>query len=133
MSEADGIDSISGGTMPRPYSRDLRERVIESIEAGVSRREAAELYGISPSVVVIWVQRWTGSTEWRQYIAAGGPRRISAWSDHRTARSDAGRSRCGDVESRNFGQSYSRVAFLRTTRLQLQKKHCTRRSKSVLK
>jgi transposase len=58
MSESEGIDSISGGTMPKPYSRDLRERVIETIEAGASRREAAELYGISPSVVVIWVQRW---------------------------------------------------------------------------
>jgi len=49
--------------MPKPYSQDLRQRVIESIEAGASRREAAELYGISPSVVVIWAQRWeaTGS------------------------------------------------------------------------
>jgi transposase len=51
--------------MPKPYSRDLRERVIASIEAGASRREAAELYGISPSVVVIWAQQWkaTGSIE----------------------------------------------------------------------
>jgi transposase len=49
--------------MPKPYSHDLRMRVIETIEAGASRREAAELYGISPSVVVIWAQRWkeTGS------------------------------------------------------------------------
>lgn len=44
--------------MPKPYSMDLRARVIELIAAGASRREAAELYGISPSVVVIWVQRW---------------------------------------------------------------------------
>jgi putative transposase len=49
--------------MPKPYSHDLRMRVIETIETGASRREAAELYGISPSVVVIWAQRWeeTGS------------------------------------------------------------------------
>jgi transposase len=49
--------------MPKPYSMDLRERVIESIATGASRREAAELHGLSPSVVVIWVQRWnaTGS------------------------------------------------------------------------
>ena len=49
--------------MPKPYSQDLRVRVIEAIEGGASRREAAELYGISPSVVVIWAQRWrdTGS------------------------------------------------------------------------
>ena len=42
--------------MPKPYSVDLRARVIEEVETGASRREAAERYGISPSVVVIWVQ-----------------------------------------------------------------------------
>lgn len=49
--------------MPRPYSNDLRARVIEAIEAGASRREAAERYELSASVVVIWAQRWekTGS------------------------------------------------------------------------
>jgi transposase len=54
MSDCGGIDSISEGTMPKPYSNDLRARVIEAIEEGASRREAAERYGISPSVVVIW-------------------------------------------------------------------------------
>jgi|ERR1700755_1442759 transposase len=51
--------------MPRPYSQDLRLRVIEAVEGGASRREAAELYGLSTSVVVIWMQRWstTGSIE----------------------------------------------------------------------
>jgi len=51
--------------MAKPYSQDLRMRVIEAVESGASRREAAELYGISPSVVVIWMQRWkaTGSIE----------------------------------------------------------------------
>ena len=49
--------------MPKPYSSDLRARVIEAIEAGASRREAAERYAISASVVIIWAQRWeeTGS------------------------------------------------------------------------
>ena len=49
--------------MPRPYSDDLRARVIEAIEAGASRRETAERYELSASVVVIWAQRWekTGS------------------------------------------------------------------------
>jgi transposase len=51
--------------MPKPYSQDLRMRVVEAVDGGASRREAAELYGISPSVVVIWMQRWeeTGSIE----------------------------------------------------------------------
>jgi len=36
---------------------DLRERVIEAIAAGASRRETAEHFGLSPSVVIIWAQR----------------------------------------------------------------------------
>jgi len=49
--------------MPKPYSIDLRGRVVEEVESGASRREAAERYGLSPSVVVIWLQRFeeTGS------------------------------------------------------------------------
>jgi len=49
--------------MPKPYSVDLRARVIEAVETGASRRAAADHYGISPSVVIIWAQRFeaTGS------------------------------------------------------------------------
>jgi len=49
--------------MPKPYSVDLRIRVIGDISTGASRREAAEHYGVSPSVVVLWAQRFeqTGS------------------------------------------------------------------------
>jgi len=51
--------------MPKPYSQDLRMRVVEAVEGGASRREVAELYGLSPSVVVLWMQRWsdTGNLE----------------------------------------------------------------------
>jgi transposase len=63
MSESSGIDSLLEASMPRPYSNDLRARVIAEIEAGASRRETAERYELSASVVVIWAQRWeeTGS------------------------------------------------------------------------
>jgi len=49
--------------MPKPYSNDLRARVIEEVGTGASRRAAADYYGISPSVVIIWTQRFeaTGS------------------------------------------------------------------------
>jgi transposase len=49
--------------MPRPYSEDLRERVIEAVQAGASRREVAERFAISPSSAVKWLQHWddTGS------------------------------------------------------------------------
>jgi transposase len=49
--------------MPKPYSDDLRGRVIEAVEAGASRREVAESFGLSASAAVKWLQRWhdTGS------------------------------------------------------------------------
>ena len=44
--------------MPKSLSGDLRERVIEAVEAGASRREAAERFEISTSSAVKWLQRW---------------------------------------------------------------------------
>ena len=44
--------------MPQSYSGDLRERVIGTVEAGASRREAADLFEISVSSAIRWVQRW---------------------------------------------------------------------------
>ena len=44
--------------MPLSYSGDLRKRVIEAVEAGASRREAAECFEVSASSAVKWLQRW---------------------------------------------------------------------------
>src|SRR6516225_7284261 len=51
--------------MPQSYSGDLRERVIGTVETGASRREAADLFEISISSAIRWVQRWReeGSSE----------------------------------------------------------------------
>ena len=44
--------------MPKSYSADLRKRVIEAVEAGASRREAAESFDIDASSAVRWLQCW---------------------------------------------------------------------------
>ena len=48
----------------KPYSGDLRERVVEAVAAGTSRRAAAERFAVSISTAIKWLQRWqqTGST-----------------------------------------------------------------------
>jgi transposase len=59
MSESLCIDSLlREAAMPKAYSGDLRERVIEAVEAGASRREAAERYEVSASSAIKWLQRW---------------------------------------------------------------------------
>jgi transposase len=59
MSQSLCIDSpMRGWAMPKSYSGDLRERVIEAVETRASRREAAEHFGVSVSSAIKWVQRW---------------------------------------------------------------------------
>ena len=43
--------------MPKPCSLELRERVVDAVESGASRREAAEWFDVSPSSAVKWMQR----------------------------------------------------------------------------
>src|ERR1700722_4743153 len=44
--------------MPKPYSQDLRNRVIDAVERGeMSRRAAARRYAISESVAIKWLER----------------------------------------------------------------------------
>jgi len=64
MSDSPYSDLIrEGNFMPRPYSDDLRQRAIEAVRSGASRREVAELFDVSPSSVINWVRLWgeTGS------------------------------------------------------------------------
>jgi putative transposase len=44
--------------MARPYSEDLRERVVEAVQReGLSRRQAARRFGIGVKTAVDWVAR----------------------------------------------------------------------------
>jgi len=43
--------------MTRPYSVDLRERMVRAVEAGASRRATAAKFAVSPSCVKL-LQRW---------------------------------------------------------------------------
>ena len=44
--------------MPKPYSQDLRDRVIEAVKSGrMSRRAAGRHYKISESAAIKWLER----------------------------------------------------------------------------
>ena len=54
--------------MPKSCSEDLRERVVEAVVAGATRRAAAARFAVSAASAVRWVQRWRreGSVAARQ-------------------------------------------------------------------
>jgi len=68
--------------MATPLSEDLRIRIIQAVEGGMSRRAAAERFGVSPSSSVRFV------SEWRQRRATPGRTRRN-----RSTRQNA--KRCG--------------------------------------
>ena len=85
--------------MTKPLSSDLRERLIEAVAAGLSRRAAADRFGIAASTAVKWVRRWrdTGSNAPRPQ---GGDKR----SDRIEAHTDRARPRLRRIGRRDFGR-----------------------------
>ncbi len=80
--------------MPKPYSVDLRERVVASVETGgLSRRRAASQFGVGVSTAINWVRRFreTGSVAPGQ-MGGHKPKSISgahrAWLVERTREKD---------------------------------------------
>ena len=49
--------------MPSALSVDLRERVIEAVEAGSSRRQAAERFGVGKASAIRWHARFRDAGE----------------------------------------------------------------------
>lgn len=77
--------------MTRPYSLDLRERVVAFVGEGQSRRSAASLFKIGISTVVRWCQRAdaTGSAAAKpmggKRPSAGGRARLAVCPARREA------------------------------------------------
>jgi transposase len=66
--------------MAKPYSQDLRDRVVSSVASGRTCRATAALFGVSVASVVKWSQRWraTGSAAAKQM---GGWRQLRLQSE----------------------------------------------------
>ena len=69
--------------MAKPLSEDLRVRVIRAVDGGMSRRAAAERFGVSPASAVRFVREWRESGRTRATGPGGDQRshRIEAYYD----------------------------------------------------
>ena len=68
--------------MAKSLSRDLRERLVAAVEGGMSRRAAAERFGVSPSRAVRWVSAWrlAGAASAKRQGGDRRSRRIEAFA-----------------------------------------------------
>jgi len=118
--------------MPKACSQDLRERVIEAVEMGASRHEAAERFEVSVRSAVKWVQRWHESR-----IAAPKPRGgsvLEAYAKEILAMSAAQPDRTlletvGELRKRRIHTSLSALSrFYARHRITFKKKPAGRRA-----
>jgi transposase len=60
--------------MSKAYSEDLRQRIVEAVDGGLSRRQAAARYKVGVSSAIRYVQRWrtTGSVKQDRMGQPGG-------------------------------------------------------------
>src|SRR5438270_10277975 len=79
--------------MGKPYSLDLRKRVVAAIEGGMSRNRAAKQFGVAISTAIGWMRRVdeTGSVAPGQM---GGHKPKAVSGDHAVSRSGC---RCGST------------------------------------
>lgn len=115
--------------MSKPYSMDLRERVVGAVEEeGFSRRQAAARFGVSVSTAINWVRRYreTGSVAPGQ-IGGHRPKKIvGAHRDWLIARCSAGdftlRGLQGELAGRGLEVDYRTVwSFVHGEKLSFKK------------
>lgn len=123
--------------MTRPLSNDLRERVVSAVEAGLSRRAAAEQYGVAVSSAIKWHRRWRETGSVAPQTQGGDKRsyRIEAFGDEILAlveeRRDITLAEIADHLARARGVSVAQSTvwrFLRRHRVTFKKNRTRRRT-----
>ncbi len=124
--------------MARPYSIDLRKRVVAAVEeGGMTRRRAAAQFGVGVSTVIAWVRRLreTGSVAPGQ-MGGYKPVLLAAHRDYVHARFREQpeltlRGLQQDLADRGVGVSYGAVwAFVHGEDLSFKKKRARQRTGS---
>ena len=121
--------------MAKPYSKDLRERVVTAVEQdGLSRHAAAARFGVAPSSAVKWVQRYrvTGSVAPGQ-MGGHKPRVLRGehrdWLLERIATDFTLRGLVAELAERGLRVDYRQVwEFVHAEGLSFKKKRVARRA-----
>ncbi len=72
--------------MPKPYSYDFRQKVIQAIELdGLKKQEASELFNISRNTINLWLKRKaeTGDVQALPNRPPGNNHKITDWEEFR--------------------------------------------------
>jgi transposase len=114
--------------MAKPYSYDLRQKVIEAIELdGLKKSEASELFNISRNTINLWFQRktQTGDVQAKPRQASGRRQKITDWQKFRAFVQEHGDKTQvemaqlweGEVSDRTISRALQKIGFTRKKNL----------------
>lgn len=105
--------------MAAAFSDDLRSRVLAAVDGGLSRRSAAERFGVGVATAIRWVRAWRDEGRPRALPMGGDVRshRIEAFRDVILSavetRKDITLAELADILTRDHGASFSSSAIWR--------------------
>lgn len=113
--------------MPKPYSYDLRQKVIEAIELnGMKRCEASEHFNISRNTINLWFQRkaQTGDFQVKVREHRGNGNKIHDWEKFRAFASTHGDKTQvemaelwdGEISDRTISRALKKIGLTRKKR-----------------
>ena len=113
--------------MPKPYSYDLRQKVIQAIEFdGLKKSEASQLFNISRNTIDLWLKRQveTGDFQALPNLPPGNGHKITDWKKFREfAQVHGDKTQVemaklweGQISDRTISRALKKIGFTRKKR-----------------
>jgi transposase len=130
--------------MPKPYSYDLRQKVIQAIELdGMSQNQAAKAFHISRSTINLWCQRQasTGDCQAKPNLPQGNGHKITDWEKFREfvkvngekTQVEMAKLWEGEISDRTISRALVKIGVTRKKKLMGIENDLKRKGKNLLK
>lgn len=130
--------------MPKPYSYDLRQKVIQSIELGeMNKSQASVVFQISRNTIDLWfkLKAITGDYQAKPNLPQGNGHKITDWEKFKefiTVNGEKTQVEMAklweeDISSRTISRGLEKIGFTRKKKLMAIKKEMKRNDKNLLK
>jgi transposase len=118
--------------MPAPYSYDLRQKLIEAIERGMSIAEAARVFNVSRNTIYQWRKRQSATGDLKATTAYqhGWGHKITDWESLRQFAQAQGEKTQAEmaqawserISQRTLSRALKKIGFTRKKNLRLPRK-----------
>lgn len=113
--------------MATPYSYDLRAKVLQAIDEGMSKTKASQVFRLSRNTINLWMKRREETGDYKAKVGyqKGYKPKIQdleqfkefAQSNARKTQTEMAQAWSGDISRRTIGKGLSKIGFTRKKNL----------------